>query len=812
MRMRTNLNQREKSKKHDEFLNTVNFCILNMKKFLCAHPIFVLSLLIGGTAIYVFYPFLFERQIFLFSDVGSDTKNVYYPFFISIARKLEQGDFSLWDFSYGMGVNILTRQADVGSIFTYITCALGKRGIKYALVLVHILKIAISGYLCYFYLNTFKFTTMSKVLVSYIYAFNGFIMLWGQHYCMGTASICIILMLLSIELAFKSSKGFVFAAFSTFVIMCNSYYFAYMVLLFSAIYVLFRMCYVYSKNELNKAFRTGGRLLGAVFIGACISAFIFIPSVYIVLSTSARLGGESDIFSRLLEHITLSFDEATRNSVVSRIFSNNLMGTEDFVGPYNYYELPQWFFSSFLLFVGIIYVCEIFLDRSENIKRKVIKIVGLLLVLTVTFHPFISFVFNGFVTAFFRYTYLFMPVLGLCYANVLDKLLCNRLVCAKLEIFLAGFIAFWVMSDNIYNINTSSRTAQSLGYTYLFMLAILVMLSLIVQGMGRNSIKRIVCVVGVCVLIITNVGIESFVTNNERNLISEIEPDIYKTSGNDSVQLALSELRKSDDTFYRTEKTFWDITYLNDSMLQGYYGVSTYNSVINRNLIEFKNQICPGLQVTAAEGYHDFQQIVDDVNVVSLLGVKYILSLEYIDDIPEYQYIKSVDNVHIYQNTETNGIGKFFVNAVDRETFLSLEKEEKNELIRDTLVIDGLDKNVTGGEAGESRVVFETPTNSSFVKGTADVKEDGWIFVSIPYEDGWKAYVDGSETEIVQADFGFWAIRVNKGIHDITLRYQTPYLIEGSIVSCMGMVFLAIGCIVVNTITKKKLLRERGVQ
>lgn len=810
--MKTNLNHKGTSKRYDKLLNTVNFCILNIRNFFCTHPILVLSLLMGGTALYVFYPFLFEKQIFLFSDVGSDTKNVYYPFFISLARKLEQGDFSLWDFNYGMGVNILTRQADVGSVFTYIICALGKSGIKYALVIVHVLKIFLSGYLCYLYLNTFKFTTMSKVLVAYIYAFNGFIILWGQHYFMSSASICIILMLLSIELAFKSSKGLVFTAISTFLVMCTSYYFAYMVLLFSGMYVLLRLCYLYSKNELRKAVRNAAELLCAVFVGACLSAVIFIPSVYIVMSTSARLGGDSDLFSRILEHITLSFDEITRNSIVSRIFSNNLMGTEDFVGPYNYYELPQWFFSSFILFMGINFVCELFLDRNENIKRKVIKIVGLMLILTAAFQPFISFVFNGFVTAFFRYTYLFMPVLGLCYANVLDKLVYNKLVCAKLEIFIAGFIAFWVMSDNIYNINTSSRTAQSLGYTYLFMLTILVMLSLIVQGANKDSIRRIVCVVGVCVLIVTNIGIESFVTNNERLVTTEIEPDIYMTSGNDSVQLALSELQKIDDTFYRTEKTFRDITYLNDSMLQGYYGVSTYNSVINRNLIEFKNQVCPRLQITAAEGYHDFQQIVDDVNVVSLLGVKYILSLEYIDNIPEYQYLKSVDNVHIYQNTETTGIGKFFVNAVDRETFLSLEQEEKNELITDTLVIDRLDKNVTGGEAGESRIVFETPTNSSLVKGTADVKEDGWIFVSIPYEDGWKAYVDGSETEIVQADFGFWAIRVNKGIHDITLRYQTPYLVEGAIVSCMGIVFLAIGCIVVNASTKKKLSSERAVQ
>lgn len=798
-----NLNQNNKHSYRSR-LDTLHNLVTNIKNFICMHPIIVLSILMAGTAIYVFYQFLFERQIFVFSDVGSDTKNVYYPFFVSIARKIEQGDFSLWDFSYGTGVNILTRQADVGSIFTYLTCALGRRGIKYALVWVHVFKIFISGYLCYFYLNSFKFTTISKVMVSYIYAFNGFMILWGQHYFLGTASICIILMLWSIELSFKSPKGYICLALSTFMVMCTSYYFAYMILLFSAVYVLFRLCYIYSFKEVKKVIKSGGGLLCAVFVGACLSAFIFLPSVYIVVSTSARLGADTSILDRIREFASSSYDQTTIQSIISRVFSNNLMGTEDFAGPLNYYELPQWFFSSFTLFVGIVFVLELILEKSENIKRKVIKILGIVLVLFTAFHPFVSFVFNGFVTLFFRYTYLFMPVLGLCYASVFDKLFYNKLICAKFEIFIAGAISLWAMSNNIYNINTSSRNAEFLGCSYLLMTAMFIMLSILVQGEKRESIKRIVCIMGSGLLIVTNVSMESFVTNNARTATSEIDSKIYATSGNDSVQAALSELQEGDHTFYRIEKTFQDTAYLNDSLLQGYYGVSTYNSVINKNLIEFKNQICPEFQVTESEGYYDFQQIVENVDVVSLLGVKYILSLDYMDNVPEYEYLKTVENVHIYQNTATDGVAKFFANAVDYETFTVLEQQEKRDLIGDIVIINGLEEDVTDVVENEkSTVYFENPTNSSHIVGKVDARCDGWVFVAIPYEDGWKAYVDGKKTEILQADIGFSAIRVEKGNHEITFRYQTPYLKEGIIVSCVGVMLLFMWCTEIYIHTKK---------
>ena len=171
------------------------------------HPVFVLLVMVLGTAAVVYYPFLFQNQIFIYNDIGSDTQNVYYPFFASLLRKLSNGDFSMMDFTHGLGTSILSRPADSASLFTYLQFLLGASGLKYALVYVHILKIVLAAYVCYLFLDNFDFSKLAKVIAAYAYAFNGFTVLWGQHYFFAAASLYIVLVLLGVEKTIQGRKG-----------------------------------------------------------------------------------------------------------------------------------------------------------------------------------------------------------------------------------------------------------------------------------------------------------------------------------------------------------------------------------------------------------------------------------------------------------------------------------------------------------------------------------------------------------------------------------------------------------------------------
>ncbi len=766
--------------------------ISKFTSFVSNHPLTVLSSLMLITSIIVFFQFLFQKQVFIYQDIGSDTQNVYYPFFISLQRKLATGDYSMWDFTYGLGTNIITRQTDVGNIFTWFACLFGAGAIKYVLVITQIIKILLSGYICYFYLDTFKFSTLSKVVFSYTFAFNGFTILWGQHYFFANASLYIVLALLAIEKSFVNKNGYLLMAFATFAAMVNSYYLAYMILLVSAIYALFRLMALYSFKEFGIVAKKIGGLICAVLVGAAMSAFLFLPAVSIIMGTSSRIGSTS-----LIEGIKIfassSYDSKTVHGIFARLFSNNLTGSIDYSGPLNYYEMPQWFFTSFILFFSIIFISEIFFNKQEKIKIKILKLISVALVILLAFHPFLSFILNGFVCNFFRYTYLIMPLFAVCFAGVLDKIANRKLTYGKTQIIVAFILSLLVMLSVILKTNHTSNLVKALGYLYAFMTVILATLAIVIISKKTSAAKRALCLACVTLLIISNVVVESNFTTNRRT-VSSTNPKIYLTSGNDDVAKALQYLEETDKSFYRTDKTFQDIALLNDSLLQGYYGVSTYNSVINKNIPQFADTFCPDFKILHANAYYDFREIYDNVSVCSLLGVKYILSHELITNIPEYSYVKTFGTVHLYKNDSVTNIGRFYTNSIDYESYLSLSDEEKLKILDDTIILDNTNEPTLTAKTSskESSVSFEKPKNSSHVSGSVNAKQDGYVFLPIPLENGWKAYVDGKETEIVLADLAFSAVRVSEGTHTVEFKYNTPLLKEGCIISVVGLIVFAI--------------------
>ena len=60
------------------------------------------------------------------------------------------------------------------------------------------------------------------------------------------------------------------------------------------------------------------------------------------------------------------------------------------------------------------------------------------------------------------------------------------------------------------------------------------------------------------------------------------------------------------------------------------------------------------------------------------------------------------------------------------------------------------------------------------------------VCVAIPYSSGWKASVDGRETEIYQANGMYMGIPVSAGDHKIELTYTTPGLKIGIMISAAG--------------------------
>ena len=91
------------------------------------------------------------------------------------------------------------------------------------------------------------------------------------------------------------------------------------------------------------------------------------------------------------------------------------------------------------------------------------------------------------------------------------------------------------------------------------------------------------------------------------------------------------------------------------------------------------------------------------------------------------------------------------------------------------------------------------------LSGTIDVTGNKVLCVTVPYENGWTAYVDGQKTEILRANYAFMGLNLSEGHHEIVLEYHVPYLAEGVIVSLVSMCIT----VIILVVTKRKKLQKK---
>ena len=83
-----------------------------------------------------------------------------------------------------------------------------------------------------------------------------------------------------------------------------------------------------------------------------------------------------------------------------------------------------------------------------------------------------------------------------------------------------------------------------------------------------------------------------------------------------------------------------------------------------------------------------------------------------------------------------------------------------------------------------------TKSSDTKIEGTVTAEKDGLFFTSIPYEKGWKAYVDGKEVEVTPIANAMVAFPITEGQHTVTLKFIPHGFIVGVIAFAVGFIML----------------------
>ena len=198
-----------------------------------------------------------------------------------------------------------------------------------------------------------------------------------------------------------------------------------------------------------------------------------------------------------------------------------------------------------------------------------------------------------------------------------------------------------------------------------------------------------------------------------------------------------------------------------------------------------------------------------------------------------YKYVDSQNDLYYFENENYVSMGFCFKYYITPDEFDEIPKEGKHLALTQALVVDEDTANKYSLEhISPSDLKFDYETYVSSCKELnnnscdkieyvnnglcAEYSSDktNLLFISVPYENGWTASANGKDVDIEKVSYGFIGIPVSSGNNEIKLKYNTPGLTSGCVVSVFCLLALAcysgIDLIKKKTKHKNKLKIERG--
>ncbi len=772
----------------------------------------------------IFRDYLFGDQVMVYNDVGGDTWQQYTMYYASIVNHLRAGNFSLWDFTNGIGINLFSIcQIDPSLILLYLVgVVLGPAHMLYYLVILQILKILAAGLVFYLFLSEFSYSVQAKFMASFVYGLNGYLLVWGQHYQFGMVVVYFPLILLFAEKYIRGKQGKAFFCVTVFLSGIYSVYLSYMSLIGVGFYLLFRS--LMTQRDFGAAFRKFFGGCGQIILGLGMSLGIFLPMAEGIMSSS-RVSPASGGIMELIKRYFFPYQNISYyNSLLTRPFSSNLQNLQDigqgkYEGFKNYYEDPVLFCST-LSVIFLIQFLIVFRKKEENKKvRRCVYSAAVLIMITLLL-PLGGSIFNALTTPpTHRYTFILMAVFLMVFAWMWDYLKqggrISVLALAVTEVLMlrAYFNGY---SDSVFS--EFRKNAVILAVTGTVMVLCVLYLSKGTRLKNRKFVTGLLAVVlfinvisdgtmaytdRIClrktdtpedqieVLTVENELLQaSEDSENQARAVLNEPQTYYREMYDQDIQNALKYLEETDPEFYRVEKDFSSGTVSMDAQAQGYRGISTYNSVMNGNVREFVETCYPEFWYMDKNRY-TFWPIAQDNFFASFMGVRYLLSKKPDLDNSRYELLQQFGKIYLYRNVKEAEVARFYENTISEESLKKLCKKKTRKKNRETILEnylvteDGKDisdmEQLTDPpeEQKNSAVTLNIAKKDSHVTGSVSALADGYVMCMIPWEKGWTVTVDGKEVRTQKGDLGFLTFQVLKGEHQLELTWHTPGLKNG---------------------------------
>jgi|GEM_PF-828955 uncharacterized membrane protein YfhO len=764
-------------------------------------------IVLGSLAIY--WNCLFGSSRFGYWDVGSDTLEQYVPFYLDYIRGIQAGTWGLWDFHYGLGNAFVAYGSWMNDPFNLLTIPLalllGTQRLGRILALEQVLKLLVAGLLFDHLLTSYCRAPLSRVLGGSLFAFGGWMVLWGQHYWLGAVYVLSALLALVVELLMerRSAPRFLGVMLVTAASVLMGVYSGYMVLLFGVAYTLIRAGHV-SRQAGTGYLRMVGRVALPVVCGLLASCVLLVPYALLILGDSSRVTGAGGMsFSqRFVRYLTGFVPLQWIPLILSRILGNSLVETggifPPFVVPYEdsyTYLMNSYEFVTVGVGGGSLILCSQALGhvfRYDTERDRVLAAITTLLAVLFCVNFFLPALSSAFDLKFRgSFAVIFPLVIGSAYGW--EKVVSERNVCWP-ELVVAAVVTFATILWSA-SVAMDGRLLSAVFLVGTALLLVLLVLSARrPDGRAANVLVALACLAAIGMPVA-----DGFFATNAR-LMSDVSNFPAATDADANTRAALDYINSTDGDFYRVVKTYSDWTRLNDALVQGYNGVSAYNSTTSAGIIDFYRNVWPDV-ISTGTAYQDAELGANQLPIHNMLGVRYVLSKTPLDDLGWLELQKQFGDVYVYYNRSANIATDSFVYATESEAAAGTAEERRQLLSGCVIVPDdvaaGLDLAAPSFAEPQSDAANEfRQTSGSSVEGTVNALADSVVCLAIPNTPGWNVTVDGQPVSTFRADYGFIGFTVKAGTHQVAARYRPAGLRVGAILSAVGIVLGVAGCIV----------------
>ena len=160
-------------------------------------------------------------------------------------------------------------------------------------------------------------------------------------------------------------------------------------------------------------------------------------------------------------------------------------------------------------------------------------------------------------------------------------------------------------------------------------------------------------------------------------------------------------------------------------------------------------------------------------------------------EIPEYMS-KSLTLTSGYHNGNIGVNLGIMEEDIDKKLILTFQNAEKFDLSQMEILyydFNDYDKYI---EDLKEKSLTNLTVDTNKVSCSVNLYKQKMLCVAVPYSEGWTAYVDGHKTEIYRVNDMFMGVEMPEGNHDIVIKYITPGLRTGIIISLISLVIVLV--------------------